>query len=491
MTLKAIALYDETIVQCHDAPDPDTIACGFALWRYLTERGVRTRLVYSGAKKIEKPNVVLMVKLLNIPLEYVSELDRPKLLITVDCQYGAGNVTRFACDRFAVFDHHRLESAESDDLVIQPQLGSCSTLIWDLLRKEGFDFAANPNVTTALVYGLLTDTLEGAESRHPLDRDLAEFDGADHTIIKQLRNSALTIDELRIVANALSSSRQIGSIGLISAEECDPNLLGFASDVAKQVESFDCCVVYAPHNAGIKLSIRSCVRETMANELAVFITDEVGSGGGNQEKAGGYFSLRSINGGAPEDFIAKKIKEYQSRYDFIYANNHNIDLASFPRYRKLPILVGFVKTTDIFPEGAPICVRTLEGDVDTKTRKDIFLMIGVDGEIYPIERSNFEKSYDVLSDQYICRNEYEPTIINLRSGEKSSILPFAQSCLPKAQTIIRAAPLKKETKVFTRWDTEKYFMGRIGDYLAAPCDDPSDIYIIKRDIAHKTYEPLD
>jgi phosphoglycolate phosphatase len=489
VTLAEIVTFDEVVIQCHDAPDPDTIACGFALWRFLSLRGVKVRLIYAGAQ-ITKPNVVLMIKTLNIPLEHVLDLPRPKLLITVDCQYGAGNVTHFECDRFAVFDHHRLEIADSDDLVIFPQLGSCSTLIWDLLRKEKFDFAANAAVTTALVYGLTTDTLEGAESRHPLDRDLAEFAGADMALIKKLKNSALTMDDLQIVARALSSSRLIGAIGALRSQSCDPNLLGFACDIAKQVESFDCCMVYAPHNAGTKLSIRSSAREMRADELAAFITEGVGSGGGTTEKAGGYISTQALAGVSAEGFITAKIEAYQSRYNIIYSNDHNIDFASMPRYCKLPIPVGFAPTIDIFEEGEPICVRTLEGDVDTLASKEVYLMIGIEGEVYPIQRSNFERDYRVLPDRYTLKADYEPTVISRRSGDKKPILPSARSCAAQSSKVVCAAPLARDAKIFTAWDAEKYFSGRIGDYIAAPISGFNDIYIVKREIFHKTYEPV-
>ncbi|MDR0664357.1 MAG: DHH family phosphoesterase [Helicobacteraceae bacterium] len=489
MTLKAIAAYDEVVIQCHDAPDPDTIACGFALWRFLTDKGVKVRLIYAGAQ-MTKPNVVLMVKALDIPLEHVSDLPRAKLLITVDCQYGAGNVTRFECDRFAVFDHHKREIPDSDDLVIFPRLGSCSTLIWNLLRKEGFNFADNATIATALVYGLITDTFEGAESLHPLDRDLAEFKGADMALIKKLKNSALTMDDLKTVALALSSSQLVGSIGALQSDACDPNLLGFACDIAKQVERFDCCVVYAPQNAGIKLSIRSSVRETMANELAAYITEDVGNGGGNSEKAGGYISLKALAGVSPMRFITDKIREYQSSYQLIYSNQRSIDFASMPSYRKLPIAIGFAPTTDIFNEGEPICIRTLEGDVDTYSSKDIYLMIGTEGEIYPILKSRFEASYAVLPDPYSLATEYEPTIINKSTGEKKLVVSSAKCCVARVNKIIRAAPLSKNAKLFTVWDTEKYFCGKVGDYIAAPIDDFNDPYIVKRDIFHKTYERI-
>ena len=47
--------------------------------------------------KITKSNIVLLLDSMNIPAEYVTELDyEPELLLTVDCQYGEGYVQKFA-----------------------------------------------------------------------------------------------------------------------------------------------------------------------------------------------------------------------------------------------------------------------------------------------------------------------------------------------------------------------------------------------------------
>jgi phosphoglycolate phosphatase len=488
MNLKDFLKFKQIVIQCHNEPDPDAIASAFGLWSYFNTGGVKARMIYGGRENITKPNVVLMLKLLAIPLEYAAELPPPELLITADCQYGAGNVAHFDCKEFAVFDHHRQEIPDSDNLIIRPQLGSCATLIWELLLKEGFDFSAHPNVTTALVYGLLTDTLEGAESRHPLDRDLADFNGADRQIIKLLMNSAITMNDLQIVATALSTSRLLTSVGLLKAGPCDPNLLGFVCDVAKQVDRFDCCVVYAPHNAGIKLSVRSCVREVMADELAAFITDGVGSGGGNSEKAGGYISSHSLNGADADDFITSKIVDYQTRFSFVYPGQNDLDFAGMPRYRKLPIAVGYAPTAQIFPEGTYIRVRTLEGDLDIRTGDDVYLMIGAEGEVYPIRKLRFSESYNAVNAPHTTDAEYAPAVIDLLSGQKSLILPHAKTCFPKEDKFIHAAPIDKDVKVFTAWDTQKYFLGRAGDYIAASEKDFNDIYIIKRNIMAKTYE---
>jgi phosphoglycolate phosphatase len=154
--LEELSKHKNIVIQCHDVPGADTIASGFALARYMEWRGASPRLVYSGKARVSKPNLTLMLKLLDIPLEYVEDMPRCELLVTVDCQYGAGNVRRFEADHVAVFDHHRPEIPEGPSVVIQQSLGSCSTLIWDLIRREGFVFAAAPDVYNALCYGLYT-----------------------------------------------------------------------------------------------------------------------------------------------------------------------------------------------------------------------------------------------------------------------------------------------------------------------------------------------
>jgi phosphoglycolate phosphatase len=491
MKLSDIAGCSDIVVQCHDIPDADTIASGFALLRFLESRGASARLVYSGRNTITKPNLLWMLKLLQIPLEHVDELHIPSLLVTVDCQYGAGNLRKFDAREFAVLDHHRPEIPEGPLVMIQPSLGSCSTLVWNLMRLEGFDFASRPEVFTALYYGLFTDTNGLAEMRHPLDRDLSEFMPVDWTVIKKLKNSALSIEELEVVAATLSSSRIVGNMGLLRSQPCDPNLLGFSSDIAQQVEQFGSCVVYCETSAGVKLSIRSAVREVMANELANFLTRGAGSGGGGIEKAGGFVSFESLEkiapGVTPDDFILSRMEDYQNSFDLVYCDNHDIDFSSMRRFRKLPIPLGYAYTSDIFPDGTQISVRTLEGDIDTVADRDTYLMIGISGEAYPIRRRRHEESYEVCDAPYMSNAQYSPVVIDKVTGEKKSALPFARSCIPKGDKIIRADELSRNTKVFSNWDREKYFCGRAGDYIAAPESDFNDVYIINREIFKKTY----
>ena len=71
---------------------------------------------------------MLMVEKLHIPLEYQPQMEDTVdgLLITVDCQYGAGNVTKIPAEEIAVIDHHPLEVICTERMRLQPNMGSCA-----------------------------------------------------------------------------------------------------------------------------------------------------------------------------------------------------------------------------------------------------------------------------------------------------------------------------------------------------------------------------
>ena len=85
MKLRDFLPYESIVIQCHDNPDADAIASGFALYTYFLEKGKKVSLVYSGRNIIRKSNLVMMVDELDIPINYTKAIKNPELLITVDC----------------------------------------------------------------------------------------------------------------------------------------------------------------------------------------------------------------------------------------------------------------------------------------------------------------------------------------------------------------------------------------------------------------------
>ena len=115
MKLSTLLKYNEIVIQMHDNPDADAIASGFALYSYFAAKGKNVSFIYSGRYKIQKTDLKMMIEKLDIPIEYRQMDDSyiKGLIITVDCQYGAGNVYKYKADDVVVIDHHQPEIATS------------------------------------------------------------------------------------------------------------------------------------------------------------------------------------------------------------------------------------------------------------------------------------------------------------------------------------------------------------------------------------------
>jgi phosphoglycolate phosphatase len=306
------------------------------------------------------------------------------------------------------------------------------------------------------------------------------------------------MEDLTIAGKTLNSHWLLKDTrsAIFEAEPCDPNILGFTSDLALQVDDINACIVFCNVSGGVKLSVRSCVRETMANELAAWICAGLGSGGGHKDKAGGFISgdkLREI-GVSPCDFLKERFARYYGEYDLVYSDKLNLDLAAQKRYRKKEIPIGFARSIDVFQAGTELIVRTIEGDTYITADPDIYIMVGVRQEVWPIRREKFEASYRerdgayIPDERFITESHYEPTVKDRIQGDSVSLLPYTRSCVPTGDIMIYAKELDKRTKVFTSWNMEGYMFGDVGDYLAVRSDDPSDAYVIERSIFIETYE---
>ncbi len=291
MKLSDLLQFDDIIVQCHDNPDADALASGFGVYEYLRMNGKNPRFVYGGRNIIHKSNLVLMIDSLGIPIEHVDFLDNPQMIVTVDCQFGGGNVTLFKAQNTAVIDHHRVSGELPPMNRVMSYMGSCSTIVWDMLRQEGIKI--NRKLATALYYGLYTDTGEFSEITHSLDRDLRDEADFDNAIVAKFRNANMSLDDLDIAGTALLGRDYIEEhhLAVVKAGACDPNVLGIISDFVLEVDVIDICMVFSVLKDGIKLSFRSCIKEVSASEMAQEVCSGIGSGGGHYYKAGGFIPM--------------------------------------------------------------------------------------------------------------------------------------------------------------------------------------------------------
>lgn len=493
MKLSILEQFNQIVIQVHDNPDADAIGSGYALYKYFQEKGKDVRLIYGGSMKMQKSNMLLMVKELKIPVEYVRTLEKPELLLTVDCQYGEGNVQHFEAEHIAMIDHHNTGRHSDDMTEIRSNLVSCATVCYDMLKAEGFDINEDITVSTALYYGLYMDSNELAEIRHPLDWDMIDFLRIDRPLISRLTHANFTLQEMETAGIAMIRHNydENRRLSIIRSKPCDPNILGIIGDFVLQVDCIDVSVVFNECPNGYKLSVRSCVADVAANDMAEFLTQNIGNGGGHLDKAGGFINIHKFeelyDDMTIEGYFFNRIDQYYDSYDTIYARDGIGDKSEFRLYRKLPYTYGYVRTTDIFKEGTDCKIRTYEGDVFVTASEDTYLMIGYYGEVYPLEREVFEKKYQAKEEAFEKEFEYPPSARCMTDDSLYELLPYARQCVCVDNTTVYAKHLENPTKVFSKRNHEKYMYGNSDDYICFTSEDEEDIYLVKQEVFDKTY----
>ncbi len=496
MNIREILEFDNITIQCHDNPDADTLASGYALYCYLKEHGKNSRIIYSGRQLISKDNLVMFVDNLKLPIEYVADNTKKidGLLVTVDCQYGARNVTKFIADEVMIIDHHQVEITDVKSSLIRSNIGSCSTIMWELLKKENFPFAKYEDLQTALYYGLYTDTSQFVDITNPLDKDMRDAMKFDPVLIKRLMNANMSVKELEIAGLAMIRSivNKQERYAVVKSRPCDPNILGLISDFVLQVSDVDICVVFNKLDYGVKFSVRSCIKEAKANDVAAFISKGIGSGGGHISKAGGFIDIdeyeRKYKTTQLESYFCDMINSYLDSYDIIEAQEADVNISEFGMFQRKEIVLGYVKATDLFDTGTEVVIRTLESDINIDVEDDMYFMIGIKGEVYPVRGDAFGKRYTPVDEPYNMKVEYEQKAMDVNTGDEYLLLRYAKSCISKSKVPVYAKRLTRGVKVFTSWDNDCYMLGESGDYLVISCNDLKDMFIVDKEIFETTYE---
>lgn len=503
MKLADLERYNPITIQCHDNPDADSIGSGYGLYCYFKKKDKNVRLIYSGSNYIRKSNIKLLIKRLNIPIEYCPPDSRERiegLLITVDCQYGAGNVTQFEADEVAMIDHHQIENKDINIELcrIDTNMGSCSTLVWSMLREEHYPVNTDIILGTVLYYGLYMDTNQFSELYNPLDMDMLETIPYNKRLIMKLRNSNLSLEELEIAGMALLrySYNDDYCFAVIKAQPCDPNILGLISDFLIQVDEINTCVVFNEVNDGYKFSVRSCINEVNANELAAFLAGEIGNGGGRYDKSGGFISVKLYEEQYPtlhaEAYFNNRMTVYFDSYTIVSAKDYDMDTTDMQLYQRRQEPVGYVKVTDISSLGSRITVRTQEGDLDMVIENEIYIIIGQHGNVILNNREKFKRYFhdmerNLTAEDYFHNAAYIPTVKDWENGVTIQLGDFMKVCVPKNEMQVYAKKLTKGMKIFAKCDEERYMLGEVGDYVAVSKDDKQNIFIVESSEFHNKY----
>lgn len=516
MALKLTDLlrYDDIMIQCHDKPDADAIASGYALLKYLEKQGKSPRLAYSGVQKVTRGSLHEMLERFGIPLTYLDGLEEDaELLVTVDCRAGERNVSALPYRNLAVIDHHTVKEGEA-----LPELreiraetdgyGSCATVMWAMLREAGYPVEEDDQLPTILYYGLYMDTQELKTARK-MDRIMLESLKYDMDIVTELQGVNLSLEEIRIMGRAYDSLHidPRHRFAVAQVEPCDPDILGIVGDELMKVAGVDVSAAYCMLDWGAKVSVRCRRKGSSAADLIGWLVRGMGNdGGGAPTKAAGRIPKEFLEeacagdgwddlSGAAGRLIYRLLADYfDTPPREIRTGGYSDEAvrefcgAGPTLYRKKKIPVGYVRSTDLFSEGEDVLLRMLEGDVRKKAAPELYFMIGVDGEVYHNDERGLFRNYDLADEPFPvdADSPWQPKVYRYAGMAAVPLAPCARTCVAKDGARIRAGRLDCRLKVLTKWG--EWHLGEAGDWLASQEADPQDIYVIKDAVFRRTYE---
>lgn len=263
-------------------------------------------------------------------------------------------------------------------------------------------------------------------------------------------------------------------------------------------------LIFVKGDEEISIFFQSFTEKIRAIEFMDFMVQKYGLIKGDKFEAEAVLSKKiadlMIAGSESWDFekyILLKTREYLEDCIWIdteeYLSRNREAILNMPLYKKKRIPWAVVKSTAITEAGKGIYIKSLENEsgFELKASDDIYIMIGLKGEVYDIKKEKFDNSYEATEeklDVFEAMMDSIPEVMLTESGEYVSIDEKAALCYPRNKYGIYAGLLNKRTRVYTKGREGDYYVGRAGDILAIREDDLSDMYIIQSSVFDKTYD---
>ncbi|MFZ1977217.1 MAG: hypothetical protein WAV76_04625 [Bacteroidota bacterium] len=287
---------DPLLVLTHDYPDPDALSSAYAL-QYLAETiGIRAKIVYGG--DIGRTENREMARLLKIPARKLRSSDfkfYPNVAL-VDTQPGFEN-NSFPKKRRAaiVVDQHAgtVEPA-ADFISIAPDAGATSALMARELLAKGIEIPIK--LATALVYGILSDTLDfyRVTNRDTIDTYFELLPLCDVRVLARIQNPSRPRRFFREMVVGIRSAqiRQRVIVSHLGAVE-NPDLVSQMADFLLTCEGNLWAMCTGRHRDNLHISLRTVQTEIGASELLRSIVENPRFAGGYGQVAGGKIKIQS------------------------------------------------------------------------------------------------------------------------------------------------------------------------------------------------------
>jgi nanoRNase/pAp phosphatase (c-di-AMP/oligoRNAs hydrolase) len=280
-------------------PDPDGIACGYALRSLLGRKRPTAPLISFG--EVKRPENLAMIEALGIDVRTVTpdDLDEFDGLALLDVQptvFGEDMPARVRSVDVVIDHHPERPGYDAVFRDIRPLYGATATILTEYLRAAGLELFSR--LATALVYGIKSDTqLLGRETSH---HDMAAFAylHAWHSpaLLRRIERPALPTSGLRALGRALSTTSVDDGIHLLVLGRVGEEVIPQVADLGLQAEGAEWSIAAGLVGADLVFSVRNSGQVRAAGEVVRAVVEGLGVGGGHRSMAKGIIPLKSFRG---------------------------------------------------------------------------------------------------------------------------------------------------------------------------------------------------
>jgi len=290
-------------------PDPDGIACGYALRAMLGRKRPTAPLISFG--EVKRPENLAMIGALGIDVRTVTpeELDEFDGLALLDVQPSVFGESMPARVRSVdvVIDHHP-ERPGYDTVFrdIRPTYGATATILTEYLRASGMELFSR--LATALVYGIKSDTQLLGRETSPHDMKAFAYLHAYHSpaLLRRIERPALPTDGLRALGRALASTTVENGIHLLVLGRVGEEVIPQVADLGLQAEGAEWAIAAGIVGSDLVFSVRNVGYVRAAGDVVRAVVEGLGVGGGHRSMAKGIIpvkAFRKVYGSASRDHI--------------------------------------------------------------------------------------------------------------------------------------------------------------------------------------------
>jgi len=296
-------------------PDPDGIACGYALRALLGRKSPTAPLVSFG--EVKRPENRSMVQALGIEVRTIApeELDEFDGLALLDLQptvFGDSPPARLRSVDVVIDHHPERLGYDAQIRDIRPTYGATSTILTEYIRAADLDLRAK--LATALVYGIKSDTqLLGREtSRHDITAFAWLHAFHSPALLRRIERPALPTEGLRALGRALAATRVEDGIHLLVLGRVREDVIPQVADLGLQADGAEWSIAAGIVGADLVFSVRNVGYVRAAGEVVRAVVEGLGVGGGHRSMAKGIIPLRAfrqVYGRATHDAIRRALHD--------------------------------------------------------------------------------------------------------------------------------------------------------------------------------------